>query len=160
MQVLAGRQVKLIFVICDCVFVFVNVFAFFIVFVFMIVFVSIIVFAFIIVSVFIIIFVIAGQTHLHIQGGQTTGNDDVGDDDGDDDDGDDDGDHYSLFKKTVDDDRCRLMVMIKMPQVGNTLREAKWHFLPSIEVFQNSSLSSVLGTAHIMTNLSTGWPLA
>ena len=47
------------------------------------------------VFVFIIIFVIAGQTHLHIQGGQTTGNDDIGGDDNDDggygDDGDDGG---------------------------------------------------------------------
>ena len=53
------------------------------------------------------------------------------------------------------------LVMIKMPQVGNTLREAKWHFLPSIEVFQNIMFFiSQVGTAHIMTNISTGWPLA
>ena len=40
-----------------------------------------------VVFVCIIVFVIAGQTHLHIQGGQTTGNDDVGDYDDDGDDG-------------------------------------------------------------------------
>ena len=52
-----------------------------------------------------IIFVIAGQTHLHIQGGQTTGNDDVGDDD--DDDGDDYGDYGGYgadWGYEVDDD--------------------------------------------------------